>query len=77
VEDVRIHDLRHSFASDGLEFGEDLIMIGKLLGHRDLKSTARYAHLKKEPIQRAVKGIDLKISAALTASSVTPPTLAD
>ncbi|MEW9298105.1 hypothetical protein [Acetobacter oryzifermentans] len=41
-------------------------MIGKLLGHRDLKSTARYAHLKKEPIQRAVKGIDLKISAALT-----------
>ncbi|WP_265001377.1 site-specific integrase, partial [Komagataeibacter sucrofermentans] len=65
LEDVRIHDLRHSFASDALELGEDLIMIGKLLGHRDLKSTARYAHLKKEPIQRAVKGIDLKISAAL------------
>lgn len=63
--DVRIHDLRHSFASDALELGEDLIMIGKLLGHRDLKSTARYAHLKKEPIQRAVKEIDLKIFTAL------------
>ncbi|AQS85826.1 hypothetical protein A0U92_14780 [Acetobacter aceti] len=70
LEDVRIHDLRHSFASDALELGEDLIMIGKLLGHRDLKSTARYAHLKKEPIQRAVKGIDLKISSALAATKL-------
>ncbi|MFT8558820.1 MAG: site-specific integrase [Acetobacter sp.] len=77
LTDVRIHDLRHSFASDALELDEDLIMIGKLLGHRDLKSTARYAHLKKEPIQRAVKGIDLKISAALAASSVTSPTSVD
>ncbi|WP_086653252.1 site-specific integrase [Acetobacter malorum] len=74
LEDVRIHDLRHSFASDALELGEDLIMIGKLLGHRDLKSTARYAHLKKEPIQRAVKGIDLKISAALSTTKATPVT---
>lgn len=77
LEDVRIHDLRHSFASGALELGEDLIMIGKLLGHRDLKSTARYAHLKKEPIQRAVKGIDLKISAALATNSVTLPTSVD
>lgn len=63
--DVRIHDLRHSFASDALELGEDLTMIGKLLGHRDLKSTARYAHLKDEPIQRAVNKVDTKISKAL------------
>lgn len=77
LDDVRLHDLRHSFASDALELGEDLIMIGKLLGHRDLKSTARYAHLKKEPIQRAVKGIDLKISAALAASNVTSTTAVD
>lgn len=63
--DVRIHDLRHSFASDALELGEDLTMIGKLLGHRDLKSTARYAHLKNEPIQRAVNKVDIKISQAL------------
>ena len=45
VKDVRIHDLRHSFASRALALGESLTMIGRLLGHTDVGSTARYAHL--------------------------------
>ena len=45
LSDVRIHDLRHSYASMGLALGEGLPFIGKLLGHRKVKTTARYAHL--------------------------------
>ena len=47
LEDVRIHDLRHSFASRALALGESLTMIGKLLGHRQVQTTARYAHLRE------------------------------
>ncbi len=45
LEDVRIHDLRHSFASFGLASGLSLAEIGKLLGHSQVQTTARYAHL--------------------------------
>ena len=48
VEDVRIHDLRHSYASRALALGLALPMIGRLLGHTDVSSTARYAHLSRE-----------------------------
>ncbi len=48
VEDVRIHDLRHSFASRALALGLPLPMIGRLLGHTDVSSTARYAHLSQD-----------------------------
>ena len=48
VEDVRIHDLRHSFASRALALGLALPMIGRLLGHTDVGSTARYAHLSRD-----------------------------
>ena len=48
LEDVRIHDLRHSFASRALALGESLNMIGRLLGHTDIASTARYAHLVRD-----------------------------
>ena len=41
LDDVRIHDLRHSFASRGLVVGENLPMIGKLLGHTQVQTTAR------------------------------------
>ena len=47
LEDVRIHDLRHSYASRALALGESLPMIGRLLGHRQIETTARYAHLAR------------------------------
>lgn len=65
LEDVRIHDLRHSFASDALQLGEDLPMIGKLLGHTQVQTTARYAHLKTEPIRAAADKVADAIEKAL------------
>ena len=54
LEDVRIHDLRHSFASRALALGENLTMIGRLLGHADVGSTARYVHLARDAEKTAV-----------------------
>jgi len=53
LEDVRLHDLRHSFASVGARSGESLLVIGKLLGHRTSSATARYAHLSDDPVKEA------------------------
>ena len=53
LEDVRLHDLRHSFASSALALGESLPMIARLLGHRQIASTARYAHLARASVHQA------------------------
>ena len=50
-------DLRHSFASRALALGESLTMIGKLLGHTQVQTTARYAHLARDSIQTAAARI--------------------
>ncbi len=57
LNDVRIHDLRHSFASRALALGESLPMIGKLLGHRRAQTTARYAHLARDSVKEAAARI--------------------
>ena len=51
LEGVRIHDLRHSYASRALALGETLPMIGRLLGHSQMETTARYAHLARDTIR--------------------------
>ena len=66
LEDVRIHDLRHSFASRALALGESLTMIGKLLGHTQVQTTARYAHLARDSIQTAASRITQSIGSNLT-----------
>ena len=48
LEDVRLHDLRHSYASRALALGESLTTIGGLLGHTKVQTTARYAHLARD-----------------------------
>ncbi len=48
LDDVRIHDARHSYASRALALGEGLSMIGALLGHAKVTTTARYAHLARD-----------------------------
>jgi integrase len=53
LDDVRLHDLRHSFASVGAANGVGLPIIGKLLGHRQASTTARYAHLADDPLRAA------------------------
>ncbi|WP_020084978.1 tyrosine-type recombinase/integrase [Hyphomicrobium zavarzinii] len=50
IPDVRIHDLRHSFASFAVMSGGTLPVIGKLLGHNTPITTARYAHLSNDPV---------------------------
>ena len=57
LEGVRIHDLRHSYASRALALGESLTMIGKLLGHTQVQTTAQYAHLARDSIQNAATRI--------------------
>jgi len=65
LSDLRIHDLRHSFASVGAGSGMGLPIIGKLLGHSQPSTTARYAHLDSDPMRRAVDTIGSTIDAAL------------
>ncbi len=48
---VRIHDLRHTFASLLVSGGMTLPMIGKLLGHTQVQTTQRYAHLLDDPLR--------------------------
>lgn len=57
LKDVRIHDLRHTFASTAVASGQGLPMIGKLLGHTQVQTTARYAHLAADPVRNAADAI--------------------
>jgi integrase len=65
LDDVRIHDLRHSYASGALALGEGLPMIGKLLGHTQVQTTARYAHLANDPVKTAGGKVSDMIGAAM------------
>jgi len=67
LEELRIHDLRHSYASRALALGESLSMIGKLLGHLDMESTARYAHLARETERAAAGRVGASIGADIAA----------
>ncbi|OWV82710.1 tyrosine-type recombinase/integrase [Rhizobium sp. R693] len=65
LEDVRLHDLRHSFASVAVSGGESLFIVGKLLGHTQSKTTERYAHLEQGPARAAVERSAGRIHAAI------------
>ncbi len=63
LDDVRIHDLRHTYASRALALGESLTMIGKLLGHSKVGTTARYAHLARDTEKASAAKVAGSISA--------------
>ena len=63
LHDVRIHDIRHSFASRALALGEGLPIIGRLLGHRRIETTARYAHLARDSVKESAERIAVSIAA--------------
>jgi len=63
LDDVRLHDLRHSYASLAARCGISLQMIGKLLGHKVPATTARYVHARD-----AAAGINNQVGAAITAA---------
>ena len=63
--DVRIHDLRHTFASEAVMGGESLPMVGRILGHTQAQTTARYAHLADDPLQKASERIASSLKQAM------------
>src|SRR5205823_4234804 len=65
LKGLRIHDLRHTYASFGAGGGLGLPIIGKLLGHTQASTTQRYAHLDGDPLRRASEAIGGRIAAAL------------
>jgi len=65
LDDVRLHDLRHSFASVAASGGQSLVVIGKLLGHSQPSTTARYAHLAEDPVRAASDAVGKHIAAAM------------
>jgi len=62
LKDARIHDLRHTFASTAVASGQGLPMIGKLLGHTQVQTTARYAHLTTDPVRLAVNSVSNQLA---------------
>lgn len=69
LDDVRLHDLRHTFASVGAAESLSLPMIGRLLGHNVPATTARYAHLAADPIHEANERIGQRIAGLIGAAS--------
>ena len=72
LHDVRLHDLRHSFASRALALGESLPMIGKLLGHSQIETTARYAHLARDSVRESAARVSESIAADLLGEDWNP-----
>jgi integrase len=69
LDDVRLHDLRHAFASVAASSGMGLPIIGKMLGHTQAATTHRYAHLASDPVKAAAAAVAGKIAAAMGAGS--------
>jgi len=65
LEDVRLHDLRHAFASVGAGAGLGLPLLGALLGHSQPATTARYAHLAADPLRQAADLVGGRIAEAM------------
>ena len=65
LDDVRLHDLRHAFASVAASSGMGLPIIGKMLGHSQPATTARYAHLASDPVKAAAAAVANKIAGAM------------
>lgn len=65
LDAVRLHDLRHSFASSAIASGSSLMLVAGLLGHADIKTTQRYAHLTDDALQAAVKATGASIAKAM------------
>ncbi len=70
LEDVRLHDLRHSFASIGADLGDSMLIISKLLGHASPKTTERYTHLFDHPLKAAADRISEQISRCMGDTTV-------
>ena len=73
LDDVRIHDLRHSYASRALALGESLPVIAKLLGHAQIQTTARYTHLTRDAVKDAATRVANQIAQDIFSTDVILP----
>jgi len=65
LENVRLHDLRHSFASFAIDDGTPLFLVGKLLGHKQARTTEIYAHLTDDPLKAVANRAASRLSEAM------------
>ena len=65
LQDVRLHDLRHGFASVAVAAGSSLYILGKVLGHTQARTTEKYAHLDADPVRAVADSTSRRIAAAL------------
>jgi integrase len=72
LKDARLHDLRNTFASTAVAAGQGLPMIGKLLGHTQVQTTARYAHLAADPVKAAADSVSGALSQMLGSDDLLP-----
>ena len=73
LPEVRLHDLRHSFASDALMSGIPLAVVGELLGHKESRTTQRYAHLANHVVRQALEIATHRIVDAVTPMAALTP----
>jgi site-specific recombinase XerD len=66
LDGVRIHDLRHSFASTAVAAGDSLYLVGKVLGHQQASTTQRYAHLSDDPLRDVADRTSRQIAGAMS-----------
>ena len=67
LADVRLHDFRHSFASVAVAGGDSLYLVGKVLGHKQSRTTEIYAHLADDPVRAVADKVSRHIAAAMNA----------
>jgi len=65
LEDVRIHDLRHTYASVAMKDGVDPFTLKEIMGHKNLTTTLRYAHLADDAVQRAAGSVAARLARAV------------
>jgi integrase len=72
---VRIHDLRHTYASNAVSSGMPIQMVGRLLGHTQIQTTMRYAHLADDPVKKAAEENAERLSALVGGAMLSAPNL--
>jgi integrase len=72
LDDVRIHDLRHTYASVAMKGGIDPFTLKEIMGHKNLQTTLRYAHLEDEAVQRAAGSVASRLAHAIRKADASP-----
>ncbi len=70
LDGVRLHDLRHSYASTAVAAGDSLYLVGKVLGHKQASTTQRYAHLSDDPLKDVADRTSRQIAGAMNSGEV-------